>query len=300
MKRKIHTIYDIILKMIIMEYSDEFLKFIGVKKSIKKILKTEFVTKKGRRLHLDFLCELIDGTLLNIEFQFTDPDGKDLNRFYDYNIFSQTEHNKLCETIIISFKTSMTGQKSHKIGKTKTMHPLFFYLGSIDFMKRLNNIENKIENNINLTNNDEISLMLMCLLPKFTNKQEILEKICTITKNETLLDKTKISILKAVIGLEIENFVNDKNKQKTLLGELNMTPESKKMMYKAIDQAIEKSIQLEREHQYNTGKKDGIKEGKIKGIKEEKIEIAKKLKGKMAPEEIAKITGLTLTAVLKL
>ena len=77
-----------------------------------------------------------------------------------------------------------------------------------------------------------------------------------------------------------------------LLGELNMTPKKEKMMYKAIDQAIEKSIQLEREHQYNTGKKDGIKEGKI--------EIAKKLKGKMAPEEIAKITGLTLTAVLKL
>ena len=79
-----------------------------------------------------------------------------------------------------------------------------------------------------------------------------------------------------------------------------MTPKKEKMMYKAIDQAIEKSIQLEREYQYNTGKKDGIKEGKIKGIKEEKIEIAKKLKGKMAPEEIAKITGLTLTVVLKL
>jgi len=60
------------------------------------------------------------------------------------------------------------------------------------------------------------------------------------------------------------------------------------MMYEAIDQAVKKSIQLERERQYNTGKKDGIKE------------IAKKLKGKMATEEIAKITGLTVTSILKL
>lgn len=50
MKIKIHTIYDIILKMIIMEYSNDFLKFIGIEKSIKKVLKTEFINKKGRKL----------------------------------------------------------------------------------------------------------------------------------------------------------------------------------------------------------------------------------------------------------
>ena len=43
MKRKIHAIYDIILKMIIMEYSNDFLKFIGIEKSIKKVLKTTCV-----------------------------------------------------------------------------------------------------------------------------------------------------------------------------------------------------------------------------------------------------------------
>ena len=67
-----------------------------------------------------------------------------------------------------------------------------------------------------------------------------------------------------------------------------MTPEQEKRMYEAIEQAVKKSIQIERERQYNSGKKEGKKE------------IAKKLKGEMAPEKIAKITGLTLSAVLKL
>jgi len=75
-----------------------------------------------------------------------------------------------------------------------------------------------------------------------------------------------------------------------------MTPEQEKRMYEAIEQAVKKSIQLEREREFNTWKKEGYKEG----IKEVQIEIAEKLKGEMAPEEIAKITGLTLSAVLKL
>lgn len=71
MNREIHKIYDAILKLIILSYPDEFLSYLGVEKSIKQILHTEIITKKGRQLYLDFLCQLEDNTLLNIEFQFT-------------------------------------------------------------------------------------------------------------------------------------------------------------------------------------------------------------------------------------
>ena len=117
MKRKIHYIFDVILKMIIDIYADEFLEFIDEKRKIKDVLKTEYKTNKGRIMTLDFLCQLEDDTLLNIEFQFTGPDGDDLDRFFDYNILSQTKFDELCETIIILFRTNQSGQKSRKIGK---------------------------------------------------------------------------------------------------------------------------------------------------------------------------------------
>jgi len=79
-----------------------------------------------------------------------------------------------------------------------------------------------------------------------------------------------------------------------------MTPKKEKQMYEAIEQTVKKSIQLERDPEFNVWKKEWYKKGYKEGYEEEKIEIAKKLKGKMAPEEIAKITGLTLTTVLKL
>ena len=65
-----------------------------------------------------------------------------------------------------------------------------------------------------------------------------------------------------------------------------------------------KEYLIEKEELLEKGRKQGIKEGKKEGIKEGKkesqIEIAKKLKEYHTPEEISKITGLTLATILKL
>jgi len=91
-----------------------------------------------------------------------------------------------------------------------------------------------------------------------------------------------------------------------------MTPEEEKILSQAMSEAAEKSIQLQKEKIFKEGKKEGIekgkkegikegkKEGKKEGIKEGKKEIAKKLKDILTPEEIQKITGLTITTILKL
>ena len=274
-----------------MAYARQFLEYIGEKRKIKQILYTEFTTKKGRHLYLDFLCELEDGTLLNIEFQFTGPNKDDFERFYDYNIYSETEHDSRCESIVISFKSHNTGRKTRKIGKTKTMHPKIFYLGDIDFEKILNNIECKAIINLKLTNAEEISLLLMSLIPKYKNKKEMLERICKIHKKEYLFDKTKINTFKAIIELEIKNLLSEHEREK-FKGEINMTPEAEEMINTALNQVRKKHMQL--------AKEEGIEEGIEKGIEEGKKEVAKKLKKLHSPEEISKITGLTQATIAKL
>ena len=54
MSRNVHDIYDVILKIIILVYKEEFLEFIGVNKNIKEVLKTEFVTFDGHCVILNF------------------------------------------------------------------------------------------------------------------------------------------------------------------------------------------------------------------------------------------------------
>lgn len=54
MSKKIHKIYDTILKLIMLAYASEFLLYVGEERKIKRILNTEITTKKGRKLYLDF------------------------------------------------------------------------------------------------------------------------------------------------------------------------------------------------------------------------------------------------------
>ena len=299
MKRKIHKIYDIILKIIMAAYAYEFLKLIGEERQIKKVLKTEFVTKKGRNLYLDFLCMLEDDTLLNIEFQFKPTTSNDLNRFFNYNILSQTTYDSLCETVVVSFRTQKLGVKQIKIGKTKSTHPDFKYLGDINFKKTLNNIRNKIKNNSKLDNIDEILLMLMCLVPKNHNKAEILTEICRMLKKEHLFDLEKIDTFKAVMSLEIENLITREEREK-LKGKIQMTPEAQEIMSKAISEVGRKYEYLEKQDLINKGKKEGIKEGKKEGKKEASESIAKNLKNILPDEEISKHTGLDLKTIRQL
>ena len=86
--------------------------------------------------------------------------------------------------------------------------------------------------------------------------QEILEKICEMIKKPELFDILKIDTFKAITGLEIKNLVTEDNQEK-LLGELNMTPESEKILSQAITEAAEKSIQLQKEKIFKKGLKEG-------------------------------------------
>ena len=69
-----------------------------------------------------------------------------------------------------------------------------------------------------------------------------------------------------------------------------MSSLSTEIIEKAIDHAIKKNIERERNQIFQDGKAKGKIEGKI----EEKERIAKTLKEYHTPEEISKITGLSI------
>ena len=83
-----------------------------------------------------------------------------------------------------------------------------------------------------------------------------------------------------------------------------MNQELKNLMIKAAKEVNKKYEQIALEEAEQKGKKEGMKKGKEEGIKKGKEEgikeIAKKLKEIHTPEEIAKITGLSLQTIMLL
>ena len=305
MERDIRKIYDFIMKLIIILYLNEFLIYIGEERKIVEILNTEIPTLNGKTRYLDFLCRMNDGSICNIEFEFPVAYSDDLERFFDYNIVVEINEEMITDTIVINFKQSGYGSSKIEIGNSKSFHPKNVYLRDIDYLGELEKIKKKVnldcndlekinkdkESNIQLTFKEELHLLIMCLLPKYENKTELLIEIKEILKKEKYIRKEKIDVMKCIIGLEIDNLIS-KEDQELFNGDEDMNQELEEKMMKVAKEVNKKYEQIALEE----AKKEGIKEGEQKGKKE----IAKKLKELLTPEEIEKITGLSLQTILLL
>ena len=305
MERDIRKIYDFIMKLIIILYLNEFLIYIGEERKIVEILNTEIPTLNGKTRYLDFLCRMNDGSICNIEFEFPVAYSHDLERFFDYNIVVEINEEMITDTIVINFKQSGYGSSKIEIGNSKSFHPKNVYLRDIDYLGELEKIKKKVnldcndlekinkdkESNIQLTFKEELHLLIMCLLPKYENKTELLIEIKEILKKEKYIRKEKIDVMKCIIGLEIDNLIS-KEDQELFKGDEDMNQELEEKIMKVAKEVNKKYEQIALEE----AKKEGIKEGEQKGKKE----IAKKLKELLTPEEIEKITGLSLQTILLL
>ena len=313
MERDIRKIYDFIMKLIIIFYLNEFLIYIGEERKIVEILNTEIPTLNGKTRYLDFLCRMDDGSICNIEFEFPVAYSHDLERFFDYNIVVEINEEMITDTIVINFKQSGYGSSKIEIGNSKSFHPKNVYLGDIDYLGELEKIKKKVnldcndlekinkdkESNIQLTFKEELHLLIMCLLPKYENKTELLIEIKEILKKEKYIRKEKINVMKCIIGLEIDNLIS-KEDQELFNGDEDMNQELEEKMMKVAKEVNKKYEQIALEEAKKEGIKEGERKGKKKGKDEEKKEIAKKLKELLTPEEIEKITGLSLQTILLL
>jgi len=163
----------------------------------------------------------------------------------------------------------------------------------------LEKINKDKESNIQLTFKEELHLLIMCLLPKYENKTELLIEIKEILKKEKYIRKEKIDVMKCIIGLEIDNLIS-KEDQELLKGDEDMNQELEEKMMKVAKEVNKKYKQIALEEAKKEGIKEGERKGKKEGKDEEKKEIAKKLKELLTPEEIEKITGLSLQTILLL
>ena len=284
---KIHDIYDVILKIIILVYGVIFLEYVGIDKKIRKVLKTEFTRMDGSKVYLDFLCLLEDGTLCHIEFQFPKAKPVDLDRFFDYNITAQVRHGSLTDTLVINFTSSKNAIKPRKIGESKSFHPKHFYLGDVDFNEYWRKINMKAESNLKLNAFEEISLMLMCLVPECKIKAKMLEKISKLLQNEELFDEARLDYIQSVIKLEMDNLISEGEKNK-INEEIDMGPEATQLIVDVIGEVNRKTL-YEREQK-------GREEGRTNAMEE----IAVKLKDVLSVEEISERTGLTVERVKEL
>ena len=134
-------------------------------------------------------------------------------------------------------------------------------------------------------------MLVMSLAPKYTNKSKLLKSVVGLLKNKSIFHEEKINIIQSLIQIEIDNFLNE-GERKEFEGDIEMTSETEEIIMRAAREVRRKSEQQAIE--------DAEKRGWDEGRDEGKKEVAKNLKGLLSPEEISKITGLTVSTILLL
>ena len=215
--------------------------------------------------------------------------------FFDYNITAQVRHGALTETLVINFTSRTNAIKTRQIGRSKSFHPKHFYLGDVDFNGYWRKINMKAESNLKLNAFEEISLMLMCLIPECKIKAKMLDKISKLLKKEELFDEKRLGYIQSVIKLEIDNLISEDEKNK-IKEEIDMGPEAAQLIVDVIGEVNSKTLYETEQKGREEGRAEGMVEGRTRAMEE----IAINLKDVLSVEEIAERTGLTLERVNEL
>ena len=176
------------------------------------------------------------------------------------------------------------------------------FLGDIPFTEIMEKIIKKCENNIKLSSNDEISLLLMSLVTTCTDKYNILKKVTKILKHEDLFDSTRISMFKKIIEIEIRNFLkpNESDELMKKLGDVKMSLKENEQIGLIIEESNTKYIAEVEERGIKKGREEGREEGIKKGREERDEEIILKLLKIRTPIEISQELDYPIETINKI
>ena len=74
----------------------------------------------------------------------------------------------------------------------------------------MDNINIKVNTNKKLTGEEEIVLMLRCLVPSFREKASFLKEISKLLDKKELFDEFRFQYFEAIVLLEIHNVIHEK------------------------------------------------------------------------------------------
>jgi predicted transposase/invertase (TIGR01784 family) len=147
--------------------------------------------------------------------------------------------------------------------------------------KKLNTIEEKVNDNKKITVQDELTLIFVTLSVKDSSKEKMLKRVCGVLKKIDYIVEYRRVVIDSIISFQIENFVKTKEDKDNLNEVVSMQMSVEELF-----------VQTEREYEFDSGYNQGIKEGVKKGkIEAEDEIILNMLKNSIEDELIMKYTN---------
>ncbi len=269
---------DLLFKDVGEEEIEVLLKRIKIKSKKKKLNPSEIRFIDARVLIADIIIEL-DEIILIIEFQSSIVDTKDKDRFLAY--FSMVNFKKKTKKqvkLAVISTAEKTKKITHIIGDSVKFTFQIHSLMDEDGDSIINNIETKIKNEKEITDEELIDLALVPVMGSVNTQEQQIEKSVKLILSIDL-EKNKVkNLVKSIAYLLADKFLEDGDKKTAICDALGG--------------------KMSAIYDYGQRQKDeGIKEGKDVALKKMAKYMIKEGK---TNEEIQKETELTLEEIQKI
>jgi predicted transposase/invertase (TIGR01784 family) len=262
------------------------LKFIGIPFKIKKIILSE-MTSIGPTIHrIDFAAEADveeNDICLILECQTNLPTEDDITRFFQYVSTLRVFKNCKVELFILCTKKVPYDKKDFVIkeGCVYTMHMIS--LKQYRAREIFKSIEDKLENNKEITDEDIASLQIIVYTDFEESKFEIIQKSRKLLEEiaaNSSMDINEKKVIIYLLDVLSTNMLNDEEHEKYM--------EENVMLINPVERYC-----------INKGRKEGRKKGLKDGAKNGKLDMAKNMLAEGYPiEEIIKLSGLSKEDIL--
>ena len=278
---------DIIFKDVSEEEVDVFLKRLNIKSKKKKLNPTEIRYIDVAILIADIIIEL-DDMILIIEFQSTNVDTNDKNRFLAYfSVVNFKKKTKKEVKLLVISTAERSKRVTHIIDDIISFKFDIFSMMDMNGDAIINNIENKMKKKEKITNEELIDLSLVPVMGSENTQVEQIEKSVNLILSINLEDYKVKNLVKSIAYLLADKFLED-GEHKTILcdalgGKMNAVYDyGERRKQEGIIEGMKE------------GKKEGMKEGRKEGS--EKMALYMIKKGE-SDEEIQKETELSLDEI---
>ena len=266
------------------------LKYLHVNHDRAKPCKTTLEISKNNKQFLDYVLEISENKVIDLEFHSTVLTLDHLGRYGTYKIYLRIDSKKLVYQCILCTADPKLSKKQLCINENEELKLDIIFTQEDDADEKIKILEDIINNNRKLTNTDiEIMYLTVALfMNSELSKSELLLKIAKLTKQIKGLSDEEIYEIKVFQKAFMKKFISDDDELKKEIEKMISIPDME-----AMKQIFPKeSEQLSKEKE-----KIGMEKGKM----EEKIKTALNMKNEqMNTEMISKITGLNPEEIEKL
>lgn len=239
---------------------------------------TRIIKRDGSEREMDWLMlvepdykTLFEPILINVEFQSSKVTKKKIKAMADYKDYSKTYYGLPVLTVVVITDGFENSELEYCKVSSDVFKPLYIHMNEDEVIKRLKNIEEKITNHENLSDDDAIDIVFLPMFAPKNKAQEITEKITRLFRRDESLTGTFRNDIGFALSLMIRKHFDLTPKGEELLKMMN--PEvSNSRLRDVIDYEVDyarKAFEKElKEKDEENAEKLAKKDNEIKFLKE--------------------------------